>query len=85
MHKNATKCKKTQRKWCINKDGASKIIDTLETYQAPASKAWFAPRAVAPDHPTASAPPTRKVSSRKTVITRRMKQYLNAGKHTSHT
>jgi hypothetical protein len=33
MHKNATKCKKTQRKWCINKHGASKIIDTFETYQ----------------------------------------------------
>jgi hypothetical protein len=34
MHKNATKCNKTQRKWCINKHGASKIIDTFETYQA---------------------------------------------------
>jgi hypothetical protein len=33
MHKNATKCNKTQSKWCINKHGASKIIDTLETYQ----------------------------------------------------
>jgi hypothetical protein len=33
MHKNATKCKKTQSKWCINKHGASKIIDTFETYQ----------------------------------------------------
>jgi hypothetical protein len=32
MHKNATKCNKTQSKWCINKHGASKIIDTLETY-----------------------------------------------------
>jgi hypothetical protein len=28
MHKNATKCNKTQSKWCINKHGASKIIDT---------------------------------------------------------
>jgi hypothetical protein len=28
MHKNTTKCNKTQRKWCINKHGASKIIDT---------------------------------------------------------
>jgi hypothetical protein len=35
MHKNATKCNKTQSKWCINKHGASKIIDTFETYQAP--------------------------------------------------
>jgi hypothetical protein len=33
MHKNATKCNKTQSKWCINKHGASKIIDTFETYQ----------------------------------------------------
>jgi hypothetical protein len=36
MHKNATKCNKTQSKWCVNKHGASKIIDTFETYQ-PAS------------------------------------------------
>jgi hypothetical protein len=34
MHKNATKCNKTQSKWCINKHGASKIIVTFETYQA---------------------------------------------------
>jgi hypothetical protein len=34
MHKNATKCNKTQSKWCINKHEASKIIDTFETYQA---------------------------------------------------
>jgi hypothetical protein len=33
MHKNAAKCNKTQSKWCINKHGASKIIDTFETYQ----------------------------------------------------
>jgi hypothetical protein len=33
MHKNATKCNKTQSKWCINKRGASKIIDMFETYQ----------------------------------------------------
>jgi hypothetical protein len=33
MHKNAAKCKKTESKWCINKHGASKIIDTFETYQ----------------------------------------------------
>jgi hypothetical protein len=32
MHKNTTKCNKTQSKWCINKHGASKIIDTFETY-----------------------------------------------------
>jgi hypothetical protein len=33
MHKNATKCNETLNKWCKNKHGASKIIDTLETYQ----------------------------------------------------
>jgi hypothetical protein len=36
MHKNATKCNKTQSKWCINKHGASKIIDAFEMYQPPA-------------------------------------------------
>jgi hypothetical protein len=39
MHKNATKCNETQRKWCKNKHGASKIIDTFETYQAWAKSA----------------------------------------------
>jgi hypothetical protein len=33
MHKNVTKCNKTQCKWCINKHGASKNLDTFETYQ----------------------------------------------------
>jgi hypothetical protein len=33
MHKNATKCNKTLSKWCKNKHGASKIIDTFGTYQ----------------------------------------------------
>jgi hypothetical protein len=33
MHKNATKCNKTLSKWCVNKHGASKIIDTFEMYQ----------------------------------------------------
>ena len=32
-HKNVTKCNETQGKWCKNKHGASKIIDTFETYQ----------------------------------------------------
>jgi hypothetical protein len=32
MYKNATKCNKTLSKWCKNKHGASKIIDTFETY-----------------------------------------------------
>jgi hypothetical protein len=34
MHKNATKCKETLSKWCKNKHGASKIIDTFETYHS---------------------------------------------------
>jgi hypothetical protein len=34
MHKNTTKCNKTLSKWCNNKHGASKIIDTFETYQS---------------------------------------------------
>jgi hypothetical protein len=33
MHKNATKYNETLSKWCKNKHGASKIMDTLETYQ----------------------------------------------------
>jgi hypothetical protein len=32
MHKNATKCNETLSKWCKNKHGASKMMDTLETY-----------------------------------------------------
>jgi hypothetical protein len=32
MHKSATKCNKTLSKWCKSKHGASKIMDTLETY-----------------------------------------------------
>jgi hypothetical protein len=35
MHKSATKCNETLGKWCKNKHEASKIIDTLETYQLP--------------------------------------------------
>jgi hypothetical protein len=38
LHKNATKCNETQGKWCKNKHGASKIIDTIETYQQPHCK-----------------------------------------------
>jgi hypothetical protein len=33
MHKNTTKCNETLSKWCKNKHGASKIMDTLEMYQ----------------------------------------------------
>jgi hypothetical protein len=35
MHKSATKCNETIGKWCKNKHGVSKIIDTLEMYQRP--------------------------------------------------
>jgi hypothetical protein len=34
MHKSATKCNETLGKWRKNKHGASKIIDTLETYHS---------------------------------------------------
>jgi hypothetical protein len=34
MHKSATKCNETVGKWCKNKHGASKIIDTFETYES---------------------------------------------------
>jgi hypothetical protein len=47
MHKNATKCNETLSKWCKNKHGASKIIDTFETYQAlqmrPVQYGWMYP------------------------------------------
>jgi hypothetical protein len=33
MHKNAMKCNETLSKWCKNKHGASKIMDTFEMYQ----------------------------------------------------
>jgi hypothetical protein len=36
MYKNATKCNETIGKWCKTKHGASKIIDTFETYQTSA-------------------------------------------------
>jgi hypothetical protein len=36
MHKSATKCNETIGKWCKNKHGASKIIDTFETYHTSA-------------------------------------------------
>jgi hypothetical protein len=38
MYKSATKCNETVGKWCKNKHGASKIIDTLETYQGASSE-----------------------------------------------
>jgi hypothetical protein len=32
MYKSATKCNETICNWCKSKHGASKIIDTFETY-----------------------------------------------------
>jgi hypothetical protein len=42
-HKNATKCNETQGKWCKNKHGASKIIDTFETYHSHRRYFWQKP------------------------------------------
>jgi hypothetical protein len=39
MHKNATKCNETLSKWCKNKHGASKIMDSFETYLGGCSRA----------------------------------------------
>jgi hypothetical protein len=41
MHKSATKCNETFGKWCKNKHGASKIIDTLEMYQFSIDPPYF--------------------------------------------
>jgi hypothetical protein len=43
MHKSAMKCNETVSKWCKNKHGVSKIIDTLETYHF-SSGVKFSPR-----------------------------------------
>jgi hypothetical protein len=40
MHKSATKCNETLGKWCKNKHGASKIMDTFETYHPMRCRAW---------------------------------------------
>jgi hypothetical protein len=40
MHKSSTKCNETLGKWCKNKHGASKIMDTLETYQQVPRCSW---------------------------------------------
>jgi hypothetical protein len=44
MHKNATKCNETLSKWCKNKHGAAKIMDTLETYHEAAGVVGKRPR-----------------------------------------
>jgi hypothetical protein len=41
MYKSATKCNETLGKWCKNKHGASKIIDTLETYHGGTGRSKF--------------------------------------------
>jgi hypothetical protein len=41
MHKNATKSNEILSKWCKNKYGASKIIDTLDTYQCHSASSCF--------------------------------------------
>jgi hypothetical protein len=43
MHRNAMKCNKTHNKWCINKHGASKNLDTFETYQEASFYDLFSP------------------------------------------
>jgi hypothetical protein len=45
------KCNKTLSKWCKNKHGASKIADTLETYQR---SPW--PKSIAPEATETRAP-----------------------------
>jgi hypothetical protein len=58
MHKNATKCNKIQSKWCINKHGASKIIDTFETYHRPhPASTHHHTAAPTAEHLLSSAPP----------------------------
>jgi hypothetical protein len=49
MHKNATKCNETLSKWCKNKHGASKFMDTLETYQAACTRCRLSPAATGVD------------------------------------
>jgi hypothetical protein len=41
MHKSTTKCNETIGKWCKNKHGASKIIDTFETYHLTSWFIWY--------------------------------------------
>jgi hypothetical protein len=42
MRKSAMKCNETLGKWCKNKHGASKIIDTFETYHAASERRFRA-------------------------------------------
>jgi hypothetical protein len=49
MHKSATKCNETVGKWCKNKHGESKIIDTLETYHSAIGSIMYAMLCTRPD------------------------------------
>jgi hypothetical protein len=61
---DVSKCNKTQSKWCINKHGASKIIDLFEMYHASPRPA-FLPLAAAPHRssPPLAAPPLPYLAS----------------------
>jgi hypothetical protein len=68
MHKSATKCNKTIGKWCKNKHGASKIIDTLETYQVP-SKNVKPPRSKSiPWQKETFQDPTKCIAMRREIV-----------------
>jgi hypothetical protein len=69
MHKNAMKCNETLSKWCKNKPGASKIIDTFETYQAPSG---------ARPEAASSCSPTRLMKKAMSPSTRIEKQAKDA-------
>jgi hypothetical protein len=70
MHKSATKCNETIGKWCKNKHGASKIIDTFETYQDPSQDVESKSRDPSPSPPSSphgggGGGPARSHSSQK--------------------
>jgi hypothetical protein len=55
------KCNETQGKWCKNKHGASKIIDTFETYQCTAL--WYKIRQDDPSD-VKGEPPRKRVPAK---------------------
>jgi hypothetical protein len=81
MHKNATKCNKTQSKWCKNKHVASKIIDTFETYQAACAARPGVPRC---SHPPLVLLPTGMLQTRVVVLQRAADVVLTGGRPCSH-
>jgi hypothetical protein len=50
MHKSATKCNEILSKWCKNKHGAPKIMDTLETYHTTPGPQQLGPAGKAAGH-----------------------------------